>query len=98
MFELMCCQTVLLNEIADKRMKRKDVAKTYALAMLSSDTPNWSVVNQAIIERWSRSGLEYIKKIAWSYMPERQTCRNCGGRVNTSTGYRICRNGCGGTP
>jgi hypothetical protein len=24
------------------------------------------------------------------------SCQNCGGNINTSSGYRICENGCGG--
>ena len=66
MFELMCCENVLLDEISNKRMKQKDIAKTYALALRSGDEPDWSIVNKAILERWSRSGLERIKKMAWS--------------------------------
>jgi len=66
MFELMQCEKVLLEEIADKRMKQKDIAQTYALALRSRDEMDWRVVNKAIVERWSHSGLEHIKKMAWS--------------------------------
>jgi hypothetical protein len=68
MFELACCERMLLQEIADKRMKRKDVAKTYAMSLRSSerDTIDWKKVNEAIIERWSMSALTFIKEQAWS--------------------------------
>lgn len=68
MFELACCQMVLLEEIAAPEMKRLDVAKTYCLALRSSerDTIDWAKVNGAIMERWSRNALEWIKKQAWS--------------------------------
>jgi hypothetical protein len=46
-------------------MHRKDIAVTYALALRSSDPTDWQQVNEAVIERWSFSGLEWIKKQAW---------------------------------
>ena len=64
--ELVNCTRTLLDEIACKEAKRLDVAKTYALALRSSYPTDWREVNRAIIERWSRSALEYIKKMAWS--------------------------------
>ena len=64
--ELICCTRVLLDEIANKAVKRRDIAKTYALALRSSEETDWPKVNRAIIDRWSVSGLEYIKNLAWS--------------------------------
>ncbi len=74
MLELACCEQTLLREIEDKFFKRLDIAKTYALAMKSSEcsSVDWAKVNAAIIERWSLSGLVYIKNQAWS--------GNCWGR------------------
>lgn len=67
---LLCCEEQLLREISDKLFKRIEVAKTYALAIRSEenrlDQINWAKVNRAIIDRWSLSGLRYIKHIAWS--------------------------------
>ena len=57
-------QRQLLNEITDDRMKRFDVAQTYAMA-LDSDEVDWSLVNREIIDRWSMSGLKWIKEKAW---------------------------------
>ena len=64
--ELACCTGTLLREIADKSLKRDIIAMTYALALRSSEETDWKQVNMAIIERWSMSGLHYIKKLAWS--------------------------------
>ena len=67
-FELACCEMVLLNEIGMPEMHQRDIAKTYALAIRSSDskTMDWSKVNKAIVDRWSLSGLKRIKGMAWS--------------------------------
>lgn len=62
------CEKALMDEIADVKMTRRDVAKTYALTIKSPEFGdiNFDRVNQAIIARWSRSGLEWIKKQAWT--------------------------------
>jgi hypothetical protein len=64
--ELVNTTELLLQEIGDKRCKRKTVAKTYALAIRSSEPTDWHTVNMAIIARWSMSALEWIKRQAWS--------------------------------
>lgn len=58
-------QGQLLAEIADPAMKRRDVAMTYRFAILEPDRVDWPKVNKAIIDRWSVSGLNWIKKFAW---------------------------------
>ena len=63
--ELMDTTRVLLEEIADSYFNRNGIALTYALALKSSDPTDWAKVNAAILERWSLSGLGYIKKRAW---------------------------------
>lgn len=65
-FELAGCTQTLLDEIANKEMKRRDVAKTYALAIRSSEKTDWAKVNAAIVARWSKSALLWIKEQAWS--------------------------------
>jgi len=67
-WELACCENVLLEEIGNPKMKRRDVAKTYALTLRSSDSKrvDWGKVNRAIIARWSESALLWIKQQAWS--------------------------------
>jgi threonine synthase len=64
--ELAACEQTILAEIADKRMKRKDVAQTYALAIRSSERIDWAKVNYAIMQRWSLSALKWIKEQAHS--------------------------------
>lgn len=65
-YELACTTNMLLREIADKAMKRLDVAKTYALALRSSWPTDWLKVNKAILARWSPHALVWIKEKAWS--------------------------------
>jgi len=66
--ELVACEEVLMREIADSKMKRRDIAQTYRLALESSEakTINWARVNGEILKRWSKSGLLWIKTAAWS--------------------------------
>lgn len=64
-FELAACTATLLNEISNGAPRRA-VAQTYRLAIQSSEATDWAAVNAAIIERWSVSGLTWIKQQAWS--------------------------------
>lgn len=59
-------QGQLLEEIADPKMTRRQVALTYRLATLEPGAVDWPVVNRAIVARWSVSALDWIKKTAWS--------------------------------
>jgi len=63
---LLCCQSTILDEIAEKTSKKKNIAQTYALILKSDEQVDWKVINTAIIQRWSRSALNDIKKMAWS--------------------------------
>ena len=64
--ELADCTNTLLREIQDKKSTRKDVARTYRLAILSSEDKDWLKINNAIVLKWSFSALTYIKNLAWS--------------------------------
>jgi hypothetical protein len=66
--ELAGCEAALLAEIADPQMSRLDVAKTYCLALRSSerDGIDWGKVNRAILSRWSPHALNWIKERAHS--------------------------------
>jgi hypothetical protein len=64
-FQMIDVEHQLLSEIADKRMKRIDVALTYVFGLKQPGDVNWSKVNHAIIDRWSVSGLQWIKAEAW---------------------------------
>lgn len=63
--ELTACELVILNEIK-QGLNQKQIAQTYALALRSSDNVDWKKINDAIIARWSKSGLNRIKEMAWS--------------------------------
>jgi len=66
-FLLMDCARVIEDEIAAK-MTQSDIAKTYAMAMHSEAhgvwEADWRRVNLAIMDRWSMTGLERVKKLA----------------------------------
>ena len=69
---VMCnCEVTLIQEIAMPEMTRNSLALTYAFAIRSGEAVNWEQVNKAIIERWSRSALEYIKQRAWGIVEGR---------------------------
>lgn len=55
----------LLAEIARKTSTRDDVATLYRLVMSAPLKTDWTAVHHAIILRWSRSALKYIKQQAW---------------------------------
>ena len=69
--EMLDPQGTIMEEIADKRLTRDDVADTYAWCLRASFDPesvytiSWPTINKAILERWSNSALEYIKTKAW---------------------------------
>lgn len=69
---LVCCTQVLLREVGTKQLKQNDIALTYAMAIKSkhegADDFEWGPINEAIIARWSMSGLERIKKRAWDIL------------------------------
>ena len=63
---------LLMVSIDERDYKRRDVAAIYALA-IAVEPPNssrWATVNMAIINRWSRYGLEWIKREAWKQIEE----------------------------
>jgi hypothetical protein len=53
----------LRKRIADPEKTRQDVAHAYSYALEADE--DWPEVNGLIIERWSESGLRYIKAEAW---------------------------------
>jgi hypothetical protein len=75
--EMVDVQGELMREIADPRSKRLDVALTYAFAIRQGgpwggETVDFAVVNRAIVERWSLSGLKWIKTKAWALVSARR--------------------------
>lgn len=61
----------ILDEVADPRKKRNDIALSYAACMRVRDSIDWPKINAAIVARWSLSGLSYIKGLAWRVTKER---------------------------
>lgn len=59
--ELMDCEEIILQEIREEKATRDDVVLTYAFCIDSDEYLNYGKINKAIIERWSRSALAYIK-------------------------------------
>lgn len=67
-FVLCNCEETILSEIAAKGSTRRDVALTYRMALCSPErrsSIDWAKVNGAIIDRWSPSALQWIKREAW---------------------------------
>jgi hypothetical protein len=62
-------QGQLMEEIADPKMTRRQVALTYRLALAEPGRVDWPTVNRAIAARWSPSALDWIKKTAWRRVP-----------------------------
>lgn len=56
--------------------RTRDVAADiYArvLAKTGPAGPHWKLLNEAVTDRWSPAGLEYVKKRAWKIAQERKT-------------------------
>ena len=83
--ELVCCESTILNEIKHKECKRNDIALTYYFCMVSLEDIDWGKVNRAIVERWSRSGLEYIKKEAYKWHKKKIRQRELEALINNCT-------------
>ena len=68
---MLCCTDTICDEIK-MGLTQRDIALAYALAIKSAaakaDEPDWRHINRAIINRWSMSGLERIKKWAFDIL------------------------------
>ena len=64
-------EKMILDEIENKAFKRKAIALTYAIALTVPYEVDWGKINRAIINRWSPSGLKYIKELAHKECKER---------------------------
>ena len=48
------------------KVTRKEMAEVYAKAIqIEVGYIDWPILNRAIMDRWSRSGLRFIKERAW---------------------------------
>lgn len=57
-------EKALLWAVENPDARREEVACLYALSLHEKDL-DWVAVNKAITQRWSYSGLGWIKKRAW---------------------------------
>ena len=75
---LVGAETLILDEIADSRMKREDIAQTYAFVIrqLPANDPRWREINHAILDRWSMAALKWIKERAWKLLREASNQEN----------------------
>lgn len=56
-----------LAKVDDHARKQRSIAQQYCMHLnCNPQFVDWKAVNLAIIERWSRSGLERIKRAGWS--------------------------------
>jgi len=58
----------LLDQIAEKHLRQPDIAACYAEGIKVRQEIDWSAVNAAILDRWSKSGLERVKIMAWNLL------------------------------
>lgn len=58
------CKFVLLNELSIPEIKPKNIAKTYALAILSNEVVDFEIIDKAIVKRWDKKTLNRIKDIS----------------------------------
>jgi len=58
-------EALIMQEIGNQKCTRKEVAHTYSVLLRSHPAPRFAPINKAIVDRWSLSGLEYIKELAW---------------------------------
>jgi hypothetical protein len=79
--EMMCCESVILNEIK-LGLSQKQIAQSYALALRSSWPTDWKKVNEAIIAKWSFKALNRIKEMAWKGTCFPKDDRNSKGASN----------------
>ena len=62
----------ILREIKEGHTQ-KSITLTYAFCIRDHQhNVNWTRINKAIIKRWSMSGLNNVKRIAWKLIEEQQ--------------------------
>jgi hypothetical protein len=63
-------QAQLLRECENRSILRRDVAQTYRCLLEQENrapgSVDWARINAAIIARWSKAALLWIKEAAWS--------------------------------
>ena len=70
--QLLDCERIILQMVADKEAIRDSIVTPYAFAICSDEEIDFKKINMAIIERWSMNALRYIKHKAWKLVEEKQ--------------------------
>lgn len=63
--EMVSMEEMILQAIEDKASKRDSIALRYAFCISSDEVIDYKKINRAIMARWSKSALNYIKRGAW---------------------------------
>lgn len=86
-------QHLILDAVGDSFCTRVDVSASYAAALVYPGPEiDWHEVNAAIIERWSLSGLEFIKREAWKRAKAHPHADNHPGltAIGDTVGSDVC--------
>ena len=63
-----------IESVVASTKTRREMAELYAVLMHPQHSkPNWPELNRAIMDRWSLSGLKWIKARAWKFYEERES-------------------------
>lgn len=57
-----------IHDFVSVPKNRDEMALCYSDLLEGMIAVDWPLLNGAIIERWSRSGLDYIKREAWKHL------------------------------
>ena len=60
----------IMEELKDKHVHQARIADLYACAISLKSNETFRVVNLAIINRWSQSGLVRVKTMAWKLLED----------------------------
>lgn len=68
--ELVDPESVIMEELADRRSTQESVALTYAaIIRQQGKRVDWLRINRAITKRWKgRMALERVKRMAWCWL------------------------------
>ena len=58
-------QTVIMDEISNPKLPKREIARTYGYLIRDGRLSNWRTINEAIIARFGQTGLDSIRKSAW---------------------------------
>jgi hypothetical protein len=59
----------MLEFVADTRHIQADIAGEYLVFIAAEqrgEYVNWALINEAIMQRWSKGGLKRVKEMAWA--------------------------------